>query len=257
MEITVVYVVVALIGICIGSFLNVLIDRLPKGEQISRGRSHCDYCKKPLRWFELIPVLSFIVQKGRCLRCRRRLSIQYPLIELATAAGTILIFREYQSSLPQLLSIAVFFYSMTVIFMADLKYRIIPDSMVIVSGAASVVYQFTRIAFDAASWVPILGTAAGSSLFFFLVWLVTKKRGMGFGDVKLVFVLGLALGYPRAIVALYLAFLTGAIAGVILVLHKRTSLKAKIAFGPFLILGAASSIVWGDRLFAWWMRYIR
>lgn len=246
---------VLLFGSCIGSFANVLIDRLPKGQTILWGRSHCDRCKKTLRWFELIPIVSYVSQGGRCLRCKRQLSLQYPLIEMVTGMVAFYLFFHYQTSLPLGIGYFIFAVSLLVIFVSDSKYKIIPDAMVITAaiGAAIIIFFEERFATP----VPTLLSGLGSFTVFILIWSITKGRGMGFGDVKLSPILGFALGFPRIVVALYLAFLTGAMVGVILVLRERKSLKAQIPFGPFLVLGTYISIVWGQQLFDQWMRYLQ
>lgn len=222
---------VGLFGLAVGSFLNVLIDRLPRGRNVITGRSTCDYCGKTLRWFELIPLISFLVQRGRCRRCHKKLSWQYPIVELATAAGFIFFTPSYW----------IIFSSLLVIFVADLKYQIIPDSMVVlgVIGVLGVI----RENFIA---------GIGASAFFLFLWLVTHGKGMGLGDVKLAFLMGLLLGFPNIIIASYLAFLTGAGVGVILILLGKKKLKEKIAFGPFLVTGTIIAYFFGNTLIVWW-----
>lgn len=227
-----------LLGICVGSFLNVLIDRLPRGKNVITGRSVCDHCRKTLRWFELIPLLSWALQGGRCRRCHKKLSWQYPIVELATAAGFIFIPPSYWIILSSLL----------VIFVADLKYQIIPDSMIVV-GVIGVIGAIGVIGENILAGV-------GASVFFLFLWLVTHGRAMGLGDVKFAFLMGLLLGFPGVIVACYLAFLTGAGMGVILILLRKKGLKSKIAFGPFLILGTCVTLVWGPQIIEWWRRLL-
>ena len=243
--------IVFVLGLCVGSFLNVLIDRLPKGEQVLRGRSKCDYCKKTLRWFELIPLLSFVMQHGTCLRCHKKLSIQYPLIEFITGLGFVWIYLSFDYSLIGLFAYWIIFSSLLVIFVSDLKYQIIPDSMVVAGIIGTILLFFSSKPY-ALNPMHFLLTAILSSTLFFLLWLVTKGKSMGFGDVKLAFLLGLLLGYPKIIVALYSAFLTGAIFGVILILKGKRTLKSKIAFGPFLIVGALIAFLWSDTILLWW-----
>lgn len=224
---------VGLLGLAVGSFLNVLIDRLPRGENVITGRSKCDYCRKTLRWFELIPLISFIVQRGRCRRCHKKLSWQYPIIELITAAAFAF------GANPLLFS------SLLVIFVADFKYQIIPDSM-IVFGLLGVLLQGHPF------WI----SAVGASLFFFFLWAITHGKGMGLGDVKLAFLMGLLLGFPNIIIACYIAFLTGAGVGVILILLGKKKLKEKIAFGPFLVTGTIIAYFFGNTFILWWNRII-
>ena len=237
-----------LLGLSVGSFLNVLIDRLPRGESVIWGRSHCDHCNKKLRWYELIPVLSYIFQSGRCLRCRKRLSFQYPAVELATGLGFVFLFQAFDYSLIRLFAYLIIFCSLLVIFVADIKYRIIPDAMVIAGVIGAIV------------GIPGIGehvlAGMGASLFFYLLWLLGRGKTMGFGDVKLAFLLGLPLGFPYIVIALYGAFLTGAAAGVILILVRKKTLKSAIPFGPFLVGGALAALIWGDAILRWWKLFL-
>lgn len=224
--------IVFLLGLCAGSFLNVLSDRLPRGESIWWGRSHCDHCKKSLRWFELIPVVSYILQRGRCLRCHKPLSIQYPLVELVTALGFVSLYPHYANW--------IVFSALLVIFISDLKYQIIPDSMVAVGVIGAVLTG------------PHLLPALGSFAFIYILWALTRGRGMGFGDVKFAGLMGLFLGFPAVIVAFYVAFLTGAVLGVILIIAGKKGWKSHIAFGPFLVAGTWIAFVWGAPIVNWW-----
>ncbi|MFZ5845373.1 MAG: prepilin peptidase [Patescibacteria group bacterium] len=250
------------LGLVVGSFLNVLIDRLPRGQTVIWGRSRCDFCHQTLRWFELIPVLSYFLQRGRCRHCHKLLPAQYPLIELVTA-GLFTFFglqfyhinmltREYI----HLFSVFLIISSLVVIFVIDFKHQIISDNMLVLG------FVGILSAYLASPWpslgrtLPYLISAASGASFFLLLWLVTRGRGLGLGDVKLVFLLGLILGYPGIIIGLYGAFLTGAIAGVILILARKKTLKSRIAFGPFLIVGALIAILWGKQLIGWWQGLI-
>jgi leader peptidase (prepilin peptidase)/N-methyltransferase len=235
-----------ILGLLVGSFVNVLIDRLPKGESVLWGRSRCDHCKKTLRWYELIPVMSFIVQSGRCRRCHKRLSVQYPVIELATGIGFTLL-----HSFP----LYLLFISLLVIFVADLKYQIIPDSMIVLGFAATILNWFMR---SMPLWDILQYAITGLACFvvFYLIWIVTRGRGLGFGDVKFAPLMGLLLGFPGAVIALYVAFLTGALAGVILMVGRKKTWKSKIAFGPFLVLGTVVALIWQPQLTALWRMFI-
>lgn len=224
-----------LLGLCVGSFLNVLADRLPRGESVLWGRSHCDFCRKPLRWFELIPLVSYIVQRGRCLRCHKAFSIQYPLVEIITGIGFLCIYFRFDNWIIGLFEYWIIFSALLVLFISDLKYQILPDSMIIVASLAALVH-------------PHFLSAAGSFGFLYIIWAATRGRGMGFGDVKYAGFMGLFLGYPEIIIAFYSAFLTGAAVGVILILAGNKGWKSKIAFGPFLILGTVVAFFWGEQL---------
>lgn len=244
--------ILLLVGLCIGSFLNVLIDRLPKGLDVIHGRSHCDYCKKTLRWFELIPVLSFLVQRGRCRRCHKKLFWQYPIIELSTGV----LFGVVGSMSPTPLTLAgnlVVSSAFLVIFVADLKEQIIPDSMLVAAAIGLLPYLATL---SRADLINHGLTAAITALAFYLLYEGTRRRGMGFGDVKLAAVLGLLLGFPNTVISLYVAFISGALVGIVLLAFHRARMKSHIAFGPFLIIGIVAALLWGNQIIGFWLRLI-
>jgi len=239
-------------GLLIGSFLNVVIDRLPRGESIVWKPSHCDHCKKPLRWYELFPVFSFLFLRGRCLRCKKQLSLQYPVVELLTAGGFLFISLTV-ADVGGMVPIMVIYSIFLALFVIDLKHQILPDELLIVLCMIIVYLGFHSGQAERIIGL-ISGVAAGSA--FFLLWLITRGRGLGFGDVKLALILGLLLGYPAIIIALYIAFLTGALAGVILIVSHRAKMQSRIAFGPFLIIGAISAYVWGEQIWILWQKLI-
>ncbi|MBI2613172.1 MAG: prepilin peptidase [Candidatus Levybacteria bacterium] len=255
------------LGLFVGSFLNVLVDRLPKGESVIKGRSHCEKCKKILKWNDLIPLLSFVFLKGKCRYCSARLSPYYPIVEFTTGImfviTTLFIFNGSQFLISnfkflinfqllitnyQLLLTLIYYLfiisSLIVIFFADLKYGIIPDKIVF----PAILVSFFFLLFTV--FVNHLLSAFGAGLFFLLLFLVTRGRGMGFGDVKFSFLMGLILGFPNIIVALYVAFLTGATVGIILIIwRKKRIFGTAIPFGPFLVLGNFIAIFFGKSIF--------
>src|SRR3989338_6340340 len=209
-------IVAFLFGTIVGSFLSVLSDRLPRHEQVVWGRSYCDHCKKLLRWYELVPIASYLVQGGRCRRCKGKLSFQYPVVECMTGIGFVLITQKF---LPPLVSLCVMvlFCSLLVITVSDMKYKIIPDSMV-VSGIVAA--GFLLLINNSSTYALYFVSALGAAAFFLILWMATRGCGVGVGDVKLAFLLGLWLGFPYIVIALYLAFLTGATTGVTLILAQ-------------------------------------
>ena len=244
---------ICIVGLVVGSFLNVLIDRAPLDESVLWGRSHCDHCKKPLRWFELIPVLSYVLQRGRCRRCRKQLRLQSPIIEAANAIlfGFIAWYWGPISSLSDVagfFGLLLFASAALSIVVADVLYQLIPDGAIVLILLASAV-QYT----NAPDRIPIgiVSAMVAFGLFYFL-WWITREKGMGFGDVKLAGALGLFLGFPDIVLALYIAFLTGAVVGVILMVGKRAGLKTKLAFGPFLILGTVGALMFSQQLYQLW-----
>ncbi len=238
------------IGACIGSFLGVLASRLPRNESVIWGRSHCDWCKRPLRWFELIPIISFAIQKGRCLRCKKKLSWSYPLLELFTGFFFALTYARFGQNGELFLSFLILGSAFIVLFLADIWYQILPDSMILVGMIAAAGVIGIR------ELLPHMIPAIFSFVFFYLLWAVTRGRGMGFGDVKFSFLMGFFLGFPLIVAALYIAFLTGAAVGVILMMRGRAGWKSKIAFGPFLILGTVVAFVWGPYFIALWHTFL-
>ena len=231
------YAYIALIGLCMGSFLNVLADRL--SQQVSiRGRSKCDHCGRTLSWKDLVPIGSFLISLGRCRSCRAKLSWQYPLTELMTAASYMLTwhFTPLGGFAGHVLSL-VFVSILIVILLADLRYQIIPDEMqvggfLVSLGILGVTQSFTL---PNIVWL-VVGGALGMAPIL-LIYLATRGRGMGFGDVKWAFVMGCILGVPEVFISLYVAFIAGGVVGVGLLLTGRARMKQKVAFGPFLIVG--------------------
>lgn len=251
------FIIIFIFGLFIGSFLNVLADRLPRGESVVRGRSHCEKCKKTLQWYDLIPLASYVFLRGKCRYCHTRLSFIYPIVEITTGVlfviTTIFVLNGLKFSISDfkfLISLIYYLFivsSLIVIFFADLKYEIIPDKIVFPAIVVSALYLILNTQY---AILPYLLSALGAGLFFLLLFLITKGKGMGLGDVKFAFLMGLILGFPNIVVSLYIAFLTGAIIGVALILWKRRKMSgATIPFGPFLVLGTLTALFWGGIIF--------
>lgn len=257
--------IVFLFGIAIGSFLLVLIERLPQNKPVLVDRSECDFCKKTLSWYELIPVVSYVLQGGKCRKCKKSLSVKYPLMEIGTGLSFVGLyglsvrgFLEYSlvnsSQVLLFIFLAGIFSTLFVIFFTDLTHEIIPFAVVIVGVLLSLVYLGFS---DVSVLFYHLLTAFITMGFFLSIFLLTKKRGIGFGDVVYGFYMGLLLGFPRIIVGLYLAFLTGAIVSIILVLLKKKKLRGdSIPFGPFLVIGTVLSIIFGNNLWSVFRVYL-
>ncbi|MBP9814637.1 prepilin peptidase [Candidatus Woesebacteria bacterium] len=246
-----------IIGLAIGSFLNVLIDRAPLDESILWGRSHCDYCKKPLRWFELIPLFSYMAQGGRCRRCHKSLRLQYPIVEGVNALLFGVIAWQFGPivsviDLVGLFGLLFFASAALSIVVADSLYQLIPDgSIMLIFISAGM-----RLASAPSEIIANLMSAVVAYAIFYFLWWITRGKGMGFGDVKLAGVLGLFLGFPDTILAFYIAFLTGAVVGVILILGRRAGMKTKIAFGPFLIFGAIATLLFSQPIYRLWFMFV-
>lgn len=260
-------IMVFVLGICFGSFANMLVYRtavdyeLIKSKNLKKkrnvnlfkmlgGRSFCDYCGKQLSWYENIPVISWIMQKGKTRCCQKNLPVLYPIVEIMTGLLFLLLFRSQISDLRS--QILLLFLGLVIItFLVfstvfDLKYMILPDFSTVILIGCSVVL----ILVGAINEFPLhLGLAAiGASGFLGLLYLITKGKGMGLGDVKLAVFMGLFLGGEKTILAFYIAFITGAMVSLALMIFRKANKKSLIAFGPFLILGTFVSWFIGDNI---------
>lgn len=269
------YSFIFLIGLAIGSFLNVVIFRLETGEQTVSGRSHCRRCNHILAWHDLIPIASFFMLLGKCRYCKKTLSVQYPLVEFAAGVLFVSIFGIWNSGFDwnlefgawNLIKIFYFFFiisALIIIFVYDFRHYIIPDKIIYPAIGVSLVYLLFKT-LDFGHWNlfgilnPFLNGLLASVLaggFFFAIVAITKGAGMGGGDVKLAFLMGLVLGWPNILLALFLAFTIGAICGIILMFLKKKTFKSEIPFGPFLVLGTFIALFWGGEIVKWYEGYL-
>jgi len=264
------YLLVFIFGTAIGSFLGVVVDRLASKESILKGRSHCDHCRHTLGALDLVPVLSFFILKQKCRYCHKKLSWFYPVIEITTGItfliASVAIFQNQYFLFEQLnYKILLFYYfaligSLIVILFADFKYGIIPFKVVLFAFLVTLMWEITLpyLGFSLLA-VQLLGlqtnilsivlSALGAGGFFFLIFFVTKGRGMGFGDVVYAFLMGLILGFPLIIAGLYIAFVTGAVVALLLVFLKKKKFRGgTIPFGPFLVVGTIVSLLYGNQI---------
>lgn len=231
-----------------------LIDRIPQGQSPFKGRSYCDKCKKTLRWYDLIPILSFVFIRGKCRYCHFPISFYYPLVELLTGLMFVFVYFYFLKvdllfTIYDLRFLANYLYylfilsSFIIVFFTDLKYGIIPDVILYPAIAVTAIFNFQL------SIINYSLSGLGAFLFLLSLYLLTRGKGMGFGDVKLAFLKGLFLGFPKIVAALYIAFLTGAIVGLILIIWKKKRLLGStIPFGPFLVLGTILSLFLGEKI---------
>ncbi len=285
------YLAIFTFGLLIGSFLNVVIYRLHSGESIFKARSRCTKCGHVLTWYELVPILSFIVQGGKCRACSAPISFQYPLVELGTAilfmliifnfspyggspvGGQFSIFNEFSNfQIFKLCYLLIIASLLIIIFFFDLKYYIIPDKIIYPAIGISFLYTFLVFLklnhwslFEnwklSASWrienletlyIPILAALAASA-FFATIFVISQGKWLGFGDVKLAFFMGLFLGWPNILVALFAAFILGGIIGMGLVASRRKTMKSQVPFGPFLVSGTFIAMFFGGEIVRWYL----
>jgi len=251
-------------GMCIGSFLNCVIYRLALPNFSfwknlgGLSRSFCPHCKHVLSWRDLFPVFSFLFLKGKCRYCRKKISWQYPLVEALTALVFLLIFNLQISNL-KIINLAFAFYVacvLIIIFVYDLKHYIIPDKVLfpaIIIAAGVRILDFGLGILDFNNLLSYFFAVIAAAGFFLIIFLISRGRWMGFGDVKLAVLMGLLLGFSNVLAALFLAFFFGAIIGVILMVFKGKKLKSEIPFGPFLILGTFISMFWAPQIIQWYL----
>ena len=240
-------------GAIMGSFLNVCIIRLPKEESIVAPGSHCPQCKKPIKFYDNIPLVSYLLLRGRCRYCHSPISIQYPLVEGITALGSLILFMKFGLSLSYLIYFA-FVAALIVITVIDLYHQIIPD-VISLPGigvgllASLIIPQITFLN-------SLLGVLLGGGSLFLVAtlyqWLF-KREGMGGGDVKLLAMIGAFLGWKAVILTILLSSLIGSITGIIIMVSKGKDFKYAIPFGPFLSLGAMIALFYGPSLINWYL----
>ena len=246
-------VVSIIFGAMVGSFLNVCIHRLPKEESIVRPGSHCPKCKTPIRFYDNIPLLSYLLLGGKCRHCKAPISIQYPIGEAITALSSFFLFITFGVSL------SFFYYfsfvaALIAITVIDLYHQIIPDVIslpgIVIGLLGSLVIP--QITF----WSSLIGVISGGGSLFLVAtvyqWLF-KREGMGGGDVKLLAMIGAFLGWKAVILTIFLSSFIGSIIGITVMLIKGKDFKYAIPFGPFLALGAVISLFWGENLISWYL----
>jgi len=243
---------IVLIGLIIGSFLNCLIWRLYKNESMG-GRSYCPKCHHQIDWYDNIPVLSFFLLGAKCRHCHRKISWQYPIVESLTAILFLLTFlNDSNSSQISLLLIRDWLLVVTliIVFVYDFRWQLIP--MTIIWPMTAVFFGLNI--FVGFSWTSILIAGAVSAAFFGMQYIITRKKGIGEGDIWLGLLLGVSFpDFSKLFLILILAYSIGAFVGIALMIIKKESGKAKIALGPFLALGAIITLIWGDKIIAWYM----
>lgn len=230
-------------GLILGSFLNVVIHRLPRRESLVRPGSHCPQCGADIRWYDNIPVVSWLVLRGRCRSCAVRISSRYPLVEAITGVAFALAMWRFGVTWSLLVAWA-FIAAMIAIAFIDFDHMIIPDKIVL---PGAVIGLAASIALQPERWWIYLIAAAGAAFFFLLLAVLWPGGGMGFGDVKMALFMGAVLG-ASVLVALFAAFLFGSIVGVYLIVIRKQSRKTRVPFGPYLALGAILAILLGETI---------
>jgi len=266
------YVIYALfafvLGAVVGSFLNVCICRMPEGESVVSPPSHCPKCDYRIRWYDNIPILSYLLLRGKCRGCQAPISLTYPMVELLNGLLTLALFVRFvpqrllaEAPLDMILAqgpafavLFVFCSALVVVTFIDLEHQIIPDSITL----PGIVVGFLASAFiTPIGWLAsLIGIAAGGGSLLLIAYgyeLVAKKEGMGGGDVKLLAMMGAFLGWKAIIFIIFTASLMGSVIGVCVMLAQKKDASLAIPFGPFLAGGAVFYIFYGPRIIHWYL----
>ena len=239
-------IIIALLGAAIGSFLNVCIRRIPAGESLVFPASHCPKCNHSIRFYDNIPIISFLLLRGRCRNCRESISLQYPLVELLTAIMALLLFWKFGLTLKFLFSF-LFACVLIIITFIDLEHQIIPDVLTLLG--IPVFFLAAVFAMGVSPLEAVLGVLIGGGILYAIAFgyeLITKREGMGGGDIKLLAMLGAFFGWKSLFFILLVSSFLGAIVGISVILIKGKDMRYAVPFGPFLSLAALACIFWGD-----------
>lgn len=241
-------VVITLAGAAVGSFLNVCIARIPERLSIITPSSRCPQCGHPIRYYDNIPVISYILLRGKCRDCRARISVRYPLVELLTAIFAWILFRRYGLA-PAFPVVFLFVLTLIVISFIDLDHQIIPHRLTL-SGIP--IFAVLAVRFMGLSFVDVfLGVMIGAGILYFVAVYYeafTGREGMGGGDVNLLAMLGAFLGWKSLLFILLISSFLGAVVGLIFILFKGKDMKYAVPFGPFLCLAALVYLFFGQTL---------
>lgn len=253
-----------ILGLIWGSFLNVVIYRTVKGDSPFEGRSECPRCGGVIGWWQNIPLLSFVLLKGKCFKCKKKISLQYPLVEFLSGVlflwwwligktFFVLSGSPWQIVQPGFWLVAGMLLLLVAII--DLVYGVIPDIINLILFTVVLVYRLVLLSggeMQMVDWWKSVAVAGGLTLFFaFLRW-ITKGKGFGMGDVKLAPSLGLILGWPRGVIGVMAAFVIGAVVGLVLMILGKKKFGQTLPFGPFLVIGTIVALYWGSSIWQWY-----
>ena len=260
------YILSLILGLFIGSFLNCVVYRVYNKKTFLKGHSFCPKCNHNLSVLDLIPIFSYLSLKGKCRYCKEPISKQYLFVELITGVVFFLVAYLLNASFLtqgflnlEFLNLIFYFFVASyfiMIFIFDLKWFIIPDGLTFSGIAVTLFYlilsSFLNVLSVEELFVRVL-TAFIVFLFFFALYFFSEGKAMGFGDVKLVVFLGLLIGFPNILPALFIAFFLGAVIGLIMMMFKKKGMKSEIPFGPFLVFGTFVSLFFGEYFISWYL----
>jgi leader peptidase (prepilin peptidase)/N-methyltransferase len=241
-------IIIACFGLAWGSFLNVVIYRLPLGMSLFRPSSSCPHCKEKIKFYDNIPLLSFLLLRGRCRHCQGRISLRYPLVELLTAGCFLLLYSQHSLSFFFFAS-CLFACALIALGFIDFYHQILPDGITLPGLLLALVYSLFRP--DLNLRQALIGAVAGAG-FLFIIYLayyfLRKKEGLGLGDVTMMLFIGAYLGWRQAFFTLILASLVGALVGIFIIFFRKKDFQYSLPFGTFLAPAAFVSLIWGERI---------
>lgn len=240
-------IVLFIFGLIIGSFINVVVYRLPRRESIISPGSHCPHCLHPIAFYDNLPLVSYIMLRGRCRYCKKRISVQYPIVEFIAGAILPLSFVLYGFGV-RFLALSLFLYLLLPLFIIDLKHRVVPDKITIPGIVAGFAFSFFL---EEITWYDsLIGITVGGMVILIISVMgrfIFKREAMGTGDVMLFMLVGAFLGWQKVLLTLILASILGSIIGLAIVAKKRKKFIV-VPFGPFIAAGAVISCFWGTFL---------
>lgn len=240
-------------GLVVGSFLNVCICRMPKNESIVSPPSHCPACSYQIRWYDNIPIISYLLLRGKCRGCGTHISLQYPLVELLNGILTLCLYLRFGPTLA-FATLFLFCSALVVITFIDIEHQIIPDEI----SLTGIIIGFALSFFlKGHGWLnSLLGILLGGGSLFLVAWsyqLLTGKDGMGGGDIKLLAMMGAFLGWKAVLFIIFASSLIGSVVGIAIMLLQKKDGKLAIPFGPYLAFGAVLYIFYGRPLIRWYL----
>ena len=245
---------IGVLGLAVGSFLNVCIYRLPRGESLVTPASRCPKCGRPLRWFDNIPVISWVLLRGRCGQCHAAISVQYPIIEIVTAVVWVMVALLTPPGW-LLASRLILGTALIVLFMIDLEHQLLPNAITLPGIVVGLALSFVAPPGPVDS---LIGIAVGGGVLYAIAaayYFLRKEEGMGMGDVKMLAMIGAFLGWRAVLLTLVLSSFAGAVLGVVIMAWRRGDLRYALPFGTFLALAAFVAMVAGDAILAWYFAF--
>jgi leader peptidase (prepilin peptidase)/N-methyltransferase len=245
-------VALAWLGLAVGSFLNVCIHRVPRRASIVRPRSRCPHCDYELRWYDNIPIVSYAMLGGRCRRCRERIGLRYPAVELITLGVFVLHYLVF--GLSALLAVRLLFAcALIALFAIDLEHKLLPDAITLPGVAAGLIFS---LVLPPGVVNALIGALVGGGV----LWLIGEayyrfsgQEGMGGGDVKMLAMVGAFLGWKLVIVTLFLSSILGSLIGMAVIATRRGGMKYALPYGTFIALGALVASLYGDQIVDWYV----